>query len=249
MLIFGICGGVFVLNAFVMLCIRDFPRNYGRTDNAQRVNLGEYLKNFVRLWKADKNFRQLMYCRMFYVLGLMGSALFVLFGMNYASLTPRQASAMLYYQVAGQVVGGYLWILLCKKYGNNFQMVSVFCIPILTGLLGVLVHFFGREINLVWCIAAMVFMSGAYMGGWLGINNRMIDIVEPADRTQYLVMNSLIQFPFSLAAYFAGLAAEIWSFLPVFVAIGLSGLAGLWLSAYLYKNRDSIQVKVEVPDT
>ena len=91
----------------------------------------------------------------------------------------------------------------------------------------------------------MVLLSGMYTSAWIGIANRVIDIVEPAERTNYLVMQSLLQFPFTFAAYFAGLAAELWSFLPVFAAIGLCGLTGFGLSAKLYRERDRIEAKVE----
>ncbi len=245
-IIFGLSGLVFSINAFVLRFIRDFPRNKGRRINAPRTALGPYLANFVQLWRADRNFRRLMYCRMLYVLGMMGAALYVLFGLQYANLTSGQASAMLYLQVGGQVAGGFLWAQLCRRKGNNFQIVCSFLVPILIALLGAFAHFAGRTgANLVWAVGLMVLLSGMYTSAWVGISNRMIDIVEPADRTHYLVMQSLIQFPFTFSAYLAGLAAEIWSYLPVFAAMGISGLMGLLLSLKLFRERNSIPLRVE----
>lgn len=245
-IIFGLCGLVFASNAVVLYFIKDLPRNRGRKVNAGQASVRSYLGNFLRLWRADGNCRNLMRCRVLYVLATMGSSLLVLFGKGYAGLTDVQASAMLYLQVGGQVIGGFLWAQLCRRKGNNFQIMFSFGVPLAIALLGAFTHFAGKTgINLVGSIGAMVLLSGMYTSAWIGIANRVIDIVEPAERTNYLVMQSLLQFPFTFAAYFAGLAAELWSFLPVFAAIGLCGLTGFGLSAKLYRERDRIEAKVE----
>ena len=242
----GLCGLVFASNAVVLYFIKDLPRNRGRKVNAGQASVRSYLGNFLRLWRADGNYRNLMGCRVLYVLATMGSSLLVLFGKGYAGLTDVQASAMLYLQVGGQVVGGFLWGPALQAQGKqlpNYVQLWRSAGHRPAGRLHPLRRKTGA--NLVWSIGAMVLLSGMYTSAWIGIANRVIDIVEPAERTNYLVMQSLLQFPFTFAAYFAGLAAELWSFLPVFAAIGLCGLTGFGLSAKLYRERDRIEAKVE----
>lgn len=247
-LIFGMCGAVFVVNFFFLLQIKDLPSNKAKPVPPRRkIPLPEYFRNFVVLWKADGNYRRLMLTRVLYVLAISTSSLIVLFGMSSGGITAQQASSMLYLQVAGQVVGGLVWAQIGKHLGNNAIIIGSQAIPVVVAGIGIAVHFAGASGGTFFVpVAIMVFLSSMNVGSMMGYNNRVIDIVEPKDRTGYLVMQGVIQFPFTFGAYLAGLAADLWDYLPVFAATLLIGAAGLVIAIRLYIGRNKVAAKVEL---
>ena len=110
--IFGLCGLVYLINLGALYLIRDFPRE--PVKKQPHIRFIPYVKNFADLWRADGNFRRIMYGRILYVVSSMASSLLVLFGTAYGNLTATQASSMLYVQVLGQVAGGFGW---CGRRG------------------------------------------------------------------------------------------------------------------------------------
>ncbi len=243
--IFGMCGGVYFLNMFLLYGIRDFPRE--KIQHWERVRLVPYLRSFVELWRADGNFRRIMYGRILYVVSSMVSSLIVLFGSSRGNLTPTQVSSMLYIQVIGQIIGGFAWVRVTKKWGNTALMVISHVLPVLIAVLGIAVHFIGPATgrSCFGFVAVMVLMAGMNLSAWLGYAHRVIDTVDPKKRTGYLVLQSIIQFPFTFCSYFAGLAAEVFSFLPVFVAVLISSLAGIALTSHLHRTAQSTAIRVE----
>lgn len=246
--IFGLCGGFYFINMFMLLGIKDFPENVKPKQKFTPPKLIPYLKSFVVLWKADPNFRKIMYGRILYVISSMISALVVLFGTDYAGLTSSQISSMLYIQVIGQILGGFTWVTIVKKWGNTAVMICSHVLPFTIAILGVGVHFFspviGNTASFI-AVAAMVLLTGANLSSWTGYAQRIVDTVDPVKRTGYLILQSLIQFPFTFASYFAGLVAENFSFLPVFLAVAASSGAGLLLTTHLHRTAKSVEIRVE----
>ena len=198
-----------------------------------------------------------MYGRILYVVSSMASSLLVLFGTAYGNLTATQASSMLYVQVLGQVAGGFCWVQVTRRWGNTALMMISHAIPVTVALIGVGVHFAAPATGVSCAIPVgiMVFLSGMNISAWLGFAHRVIDTVDPAKRTGYLVLQSLAQFPFTFASYLAGMVAERFSYLPVFVAILLSSGAGLVLTGspqraqhrHPRRNLGRVRGKITVP--
>ncbi|MBQ3864257.1 MAG: hypothetical protein II781_00215 [Clostridia bacterium] len=246
--IFGLCGGVYLVNMVVLYFIRDFPRK--EKPVVPKVRFIPYLRSFVVLWKADGNFRKIMYARILYVISMMISALIVLYGTTHANLTPGEASSMLYLQVIGQIIGGFTWVQITKRWGNTFLMMISHILPILIASLGI-ISFFVASATGKSCfpfIAVMVVMTGMNLSAWLGYAHRVIDTVDPNKRTGYLVLQSLLQFPFTFFSYFAGILAEKVSFLPVFMIVLISSLAGLALTFSLHRSAGQTAILVETAE-
>lgn len=243
--IFGLCGLVYLINLGALYLIRDFPRE--PVKKQPHIRFIPYVKNFADLWRADGNFRRIMYGRILYVVSSMASSLLVLFGTAYGNLTATQASSMLYVQVLGQVAGGFCWVQVTRRWGNTALMMISHAIPVTVALIGVGVHFAAPATGVSCAIPVgiMVFLSGMNISAWLGFAHRVIDTVDPAKRTGYLVLQSLAQFPFTFASYLAGMVAERFSYLPVFVAILLSSGAGLALTGSLHRSARSTAIRVE----
>ena len=191
-----------------------------------------------------------MFARILYVVSMMISALIVLYGTTHANLTPKQASSMLYVQVIGQIIGGYAWVQVTKKLGNTFLMMISHVLPILIAILGIISFFIASATgnSCFAFIVLMVLFSGMNLSAWLGYAHRVIDTVEPEKRTGYLVLQSLLQFPFTFCSYFAGILAEKVSFLPVFIIVLCSSLVGLGLTGSLHASAGKTAILVETAD-
>ena len=155
---------------------------------------------------------------------------------------------MLYIQVIGQILGGFTWVTVVKKWGNTAVMICSHILPFSIALIGVGVHFLSPVISNTASfigITAMVLLTGANLSSWTGYAQRIVDTVDPAQRTGYLILQSLIQFPFTFASYFAGLVAENFTFLPVFLAVVVSSGAGLVLTTHLHRTAKNVEIRVE----
>ena len=101
--------------------------------------------------------------------------------------------------IIGQIIGGFTWVQITKRWGNTFLMMISHILPILIASLGI-ISFFVASATGKSCfpfIAVMVVMTGMNLSAWLGYAHRVIDTVDPNKRTGYLVLQSLLQFPFT----------------------------------------------------
>ncbi len=236
-LIFGCCAAVFTVNALVLRMLKDAPPA-SPVDAPPPRSFSRYVGNFFVLWKASRDFRHIMYGRLLFNGGIMATTLLLLFGKREMGLSPTQVSTMIYIQIAGQLAGGLFWGTLNRLIGNPKTMLLSNIPTVLVGALGVALYFLNGSIPPFWPVAFMIFIGSSQAVSYMGFTNSIFDRVPKEHFPAYIVLQNLTLLPFTALPYFAGLIAQELSFLPLFVLVGVLGIAGtVYCAGYVRQTR------------
>ncbi|NJD04066.1 MAG: MFS transporter [Ruminiclostridium sp.] len=239
--LFGCGGFIALLSAISMMSVRDFAR---KTDCKYETLIGRLRRLPGYLFK-NKEFVNINIVQVISFFNGMLVPLLILFCKDTFNLGTSEVSTLIYVQIAGTLAGGILWGNISHYLGNKYAVMISQIIGF--GINGMALAFIalkplGVHFLLLWLIA---FMSGLYMGSWLGFLNYIIDVTTEEDRTIYLVINSVITFPFALLYYFAGLAASRLGFLPVFTIASVFAIGAVIMS-FTLKSPEQIEALKQV---
>lgn len=226
-ILFGLAGLVLLISAFAMSFAKDLPE---RVIKKERVRLTEYFRKLPSYLKKNKNYSRMTIINIITHFSIMLFPITILFSQNTFNLSSHHVSTLIYLQLAGSLLGGYLWGTISHRISNKHVIIATQVTTLaMSGLciLSVLVYSTNIPYMLLYLIALL---TGVNMGCWLGFVNYTMDIVSEEDRPVYLVLNSIIIFPFTFLSYFAGIAADILGFVPLFIIGLIASFIGLLLS-------------------
>jgi len=236
-IIFGSAAIALIFSSFAMLFAKDLPRKV----SVEKVNHVHYYRQLPTYLRKNKDFAQMAIVRIFASVTGMISPFLILFGKNLFHLNVSQMSTLIYVQIIGGLLGGIVWGNISSRMGNKFvimisQMVGL-VLPILA--LGcLLLKGFSLPYFILWPI---VLANGMNMGSWLGYLNYTMDVVNEEERTIYLLLNSLITFPLTFLSYFAGILADHWGFVPLFMISGTTAIIAICLSYRLKSPQQMLE--------
>lgn len=232
-IVFGCASLLLIISAFVMLKTRDFPHPV----ETSPVDNWHFYRHLPRHLHLDANFRRLTVIRVLTTISGMIAPLLVLFGRTDYQLHADHISTLMSIQIAGGLVGGFLWRAVSVRFGHK----SVIWLAQINGLfIGglALVSWLLRGQAPFWLLLIpLVLVSGINVSNWVGFVNYTIDIASEENRTSYLLIGSIINFPLAILTFLTGVIADRFGFLPLFIIISLTAGAGLLLSRGLQTNR------------
>ena len=113
--LFGAAGAVLTLSALVMSFARDLPHPPQLAQQSPR----QYYRSLPRLLGRDRLFGKVVTIRSLSLVSLMLSPFIVLFGQERLDFAPQQVSTLVYLQIIGSLLGGWLWGQVSNRLGNQ----------------------------------------------------------------------------------------------------------------------------------
>lgn len=228
-IIFGLSGLSLLISAIAMAFVRDIPREISK----QKVNLIRYFSKLPGYFKKNNLYKEMVAVQI--ASNFVGTILpfVILFGKRVFQLNPTNISIFIYIQIIGTLAGGVFWGNMSHRFGNKYVILSSQIIGFILPFMGILSLFFTNILSPFLFLWPMALLTGINKGAWLGFANYNIDILDEAERPNYLVLNSVISFPLTFLSYFAGLAVELWGFTPLFVFTIFAAIFSILLSLRL----------------
>ena len=224
-IIFALAGGTLLLSVVFLAQFQDVPHP---SHPEQPVKTPKrYVEELVPLFRAHQGVRQVALSRCLYTLTLMALPVNYKFGQLHG-LTEYQLALLVYMPVAGRILSGLLWSQLSRLKGYPSTMLAAHALGLLSAAFNVLALVMGgmgRSVMLPLC-AAMVLVS-INSQGTNGFSQHMIAIVDEENRASYIVLLALVCAPMAFSSTLAGLIADNWGFLPVYVVVAVAALLGL----------------------
>jgi MFS family permease len=228
-IIFGCAAFFLTISSVCMFFTRDLPR----TASARPPSSMHYYSQMLTYLKKNKDFSRMVMIKILAVFSGMVAPFLILFGEKNFSLSPTQVSTLVYIQIAGGLVGGYIWGRISRRFSSRHVILTaqVFSAIILAcSLISFLIKGHGSFWPVMWLV---ILLNGMNMGSWIGIVNYIIDIVSEEDRTVYLLLSNLLTFPLTALAFLAGILIDITGFLPLFLISFAAAAAAVALSLRL----------------
>ena len=148
-------------------------------------------------------------------------------------LNPSQVATLVYFEMAGTVLGGVIWGNVSHRFGNKYVITA----SQITALALSLLVLFSRTLlgsstpfALLWFLSLM---TGINVAAWFGFLNYTIDIAGRETRSAYLVMTSIIAFPLAFLSFFAGLIADRIGLPSLFLFGGVAAAIAFLISLRL----------------
>ncbi|MCM8900963.1 MFS transporter [Caldicoprobacter algeriensis] len=216
-ILFGLSGILLLSSAVAMTFVKDSPRE----NSHKRINILEYYSTLPGYLNKNKAYRHMLATQLIGSLAGMILPFIILFGQNTFALSPNQVSTLIYIQIIGSLIGGLFWGNISHRLGNKYiiliSQIINFTLPSLA-LISLGLHKF---IPPLFFLVPMCVLGGINKGAWMGYTNYTIDITDEENRPVYFVLTSLITFPTTFLPYIAGIIADAWGFIPLFI-IGMA---------------------------
>lgn len=238
-IIFGSAGVLGLLSALCMLPLRDIPKNR----ILRPANLRSYFSQLPEKLSGNREFVKINVIQGISNLAGIIIPFIILFSKDTFNLDSSEVSTLVYIQILGNLVGGFIWANLSHRFGNKYSVMASQIIALLISVMSLIsLNFKGIGIPfvLLWLIT---FLNGIYMGSWAGFINYIIDVIDEENRTIYIFLNNLLMFPFTMLSYLAGIVASIFGFVPLFATSIAAGTATVILSTFLKSPRQLELIK------
>ena len=235
--LFGAAGAVLTLSALVMSFARDLPHPPQLAQQSPR----QYYRSLPRLLGRDRLFCKVVTIRSLSLVSLMLSPFIVLFGQERLGFAPQQVSTLVYLQIIGSLLGGWLWGQISNRLGNQQVILLSQSLALLLAGSALLLSLGVLPGVPVWLFAPLTLINGVNMAAWLGYMNYTIDIAAEAYRTHYLLISNLVTLPFTFLTLASGLVIQAAGYRPVFAV----SLAAAVLAVVLARRLPPPQGPVE----
>ncbi|HBM81797.1 MAG TPA: hypothetical protein DD426_13365 [Clostridiaceae bacterium] len=210
-MIFGIAG----IFSFMSGVCMSFARDNERKIDPDEIKMISYFKKLPLYIKSNKDYLNIVIIQLLSGFTGMIAPFVVLFCKDYFKLQPQGVSMLVYSQIIGALIGGYVWGELSRRIGNKYVVMVSQLVGLLIGAAAPLITGF----NLKAFSAAsfiMAFLNGIYAGCWLGFVNYIMDVVEEKLAPVYLTITNILTFPNTFLFYIAGIIAGKYGYIPIF---------------------------------
>jgi MFS family permease len=228
-ILFGSAALFLILAATAFSFTKDLPRTPGK----KIANPLHYYRQLPAYFGKNKDFARMAVVRMVGSVTTMISPLVILFGKTLFGLNPAQVSTLIYLQIVGSLVGGLVWGTISSRFGNKFVIMTSQVVGLTLPLLALgclMIKSLTIPYYILWII---VLGNGMLKGSWLGYMNYTMDVSSEDNRTVFLLLNSLITFPLTFLSFIAGIIADHWGFVPLFILSAVAAVTAICLSTRL----------------
>lgn len=160
-------------------------------------------------------------------------------------LKEKEMSNLIYIKIIGSILGGYMFANISERWGNKYAIVIVQVVKFFIPALALLSIAFGGIGYLVILIYTAVFLTGIFLGGVaMGFTSYRIDITREEERSNYMVLQSIITFPFAFLKYFAGIGSDKLGFSLLFIICISASIVATALSFKLKSRKQLKELNV-----
>jgi len=229
--IFVISGLIFLISLVFIRMVRD-PNP---VTEPVKPDLRRYYAKMPELIKRSKPLQRALVARIPGYIGFSTITFVVVFGVSVLDLTDAQISWLVYSQIVGSLIGGYVLGEASRLFGNKVVILMCNSGVLLTLGMAVVLAFF-PSLGYLWLIAVCVFAS-IWQSNWLGYFSYILDIAPREDRPAFQVIGGCVGIPFSFIGYAIGATIDAWGYVPAFIAGGIAALATILLSTRLLSRK------------
>ena len=225
-IIFGGAAIALTLSSVAMTYSRDLPHEI----EAVRPKPLQYYKKLPVYFRRHPDFIQVVVIRVLSIVVFMIAPFIIIFGQDRLALPSEAVSTLIYIQMIGSLLGGFIWGRISRRYGNHRVIQFSQIMGLLLAVSMATVSLAGWLTVPAYLLWPLVLINGINMASWIGFMNHTIDIVSEEERTIYLLISNLMTFPFTFLAFLAGLVVHQFGYRPIFIAGSLAAGAAVWLA-------------------
>jgi MFS family permease len=222
-IIFGCAVVVMALSSIAMTFSRDLPRKV----TLEKPNHFHYYRQMPDYVRRHPLFAQLVLTRILSIIAAMVAPFVILFCQDLLSLAPKDVSTLIVIQIIGSLLGGFVWGKVSHRLGNHRVIQFSQSLGLLLALTVILLILLPHWIMPVYLLWPLVLVNGVNMAAWIGFLSYTIDIVQPEERTVYMLISNLMTFPFAFLAFLAGIIAQSFGYAPIFVISAIAACAAV----------------------
>jgi hypothetical protein len=222
-IIFGSAVVVMALSSIAMTFSRDLPRKVTQ----EKPNHLHYYRQMPDYVRRHPLFAQLALTRILSIIAAMVAPFVILFCQDLLSLAQKDVSTLIVIQIIGSLLGGFVWGKVSHRLGNHRVIQFSQFLGLLLALTVILLTLLPRWVMPVYLLWPLVLVNGVNMAAWIGFLSYTIDIVQPEERTVYMLISNLMTFPFAFLAFLAGIIAQSFGYAPIFVISALAACAAV----------------------
>lgn len=241
-IIFGGAAVALTISAVVMTYARDLPHPI----ESVRPRHLEYYKKLPAYFRCHPDFIQLVVIRVLSIITYMIAPFVILFGQERLNFPPEAISTLIYIQMIGSLLGGFIWGRVSRRFGNHRVILIAQILGLLLAVCMVILSLTSLQAVPVYLLWPLVLINGINMASWPGFMNHTIDIVNEEERTIYLLISNLTTFPFTFLAFLAGIVVNQFGYRPIFIVSSLAAVAAVWL-AFRLKPANAANLSQRTP--
>ena len=236
-LVSGVIMGASVVPAFFIREHEGEPQK-GRS-------LASYARKSLKLLRED-DFRKAVYVRLIIGMALAMHPFYMRYGKESCGADwERMLGWMLAAQALSRAVGGAVMGALADRFGNRLVIRMVSLLVVLRPLYAL---FAGKAaVAHPWVYVSVYALLGLILPGMPVTGNYILELSTPERQPDYIgALNTCLMLNV-LAAPVAGIAADIFGYEALLVALAVAALPGVWVSLRLREPRERLRVKIESP--
>jgi MFS family permease len=229
--IFVISGVIFLTSLFFIRMVKD-P---SPITMPKKPDVRSYYAKIPELIKRSKPLQHALIARIPGYIGFSTITFLVVFGANVLNISDAQISWLVYSQIVGSLIGGYVLGEASRRMGNKAVILMCnFGVLLTLGMAVSLAYY--PALGYIWLITVCAFAS-LWQNNWLGYFNYFLDIAPREDRPAFQVIGGCIGLPFSFVGYALGAAIDEWGFVTAFVAGGVAAVVTIFASVRLLSRK------------
>lgn len=235
-LLFGISGLALTLSASMMLMVKDAPEK----KKALIKPYFEWYKHLPSYFMKSKLYRRALLIDFLYRIGAVMLPFIIIYGQTVLNITPDQKSNLLLIQTMGVLFGGFVWGWVSHNKGNKWVMAASHVLGLIIPSALFIAKALSDTINIMVILYPLVVLAGMMVCAWLGYVNYVVDVIDPADRQIYLVLNTVATLPLALLPWLAGWIADSYGFMPILITAIAACILGLIFALSLHNPIHSL---------
>ena len=231
-------GTIFIISSAILLISLIFiamVKDPKPSHSLKKPSFRKYYAGIPALIKRNKHLRRAVIARIPGYIGFSTITFLVVFGSNVLDITAAQISWLVYAQIVGALIGGYVLGEVSRIFGNKAVIILCNAGVLVTLTMAVILAFF-PSLGYVWLLAACTFAS-VWFNHWLGYFNYFLDIAPRDDRPAFQVIGNCIGIPFSFIGYFVGFTIDRWGFAFAFIIGGAAAVITILASLRLLSRK------------
>jgi len=231
-------GAIFLIGGIILISSIIFVRMFKDPSPItvpEKPGFRKYYSKMPALIKQSKPLQHAIIARIPGYIGFSTITFIVVFGRYVLDITNAQVSWLVYSQLIGTLIGGYLLGEVSRRFGN--KTVIIMCnvgVLVTLGMAISLAYF--PALGYVWLFILCAFAS-IWMNQWLGFFNYLLDIAPRENRPAFQVIGSCIGIPFSFIGYAIGATIDKWGYITAFTVGTIAAIVSILASLKLLSKK------------
>jgi len=225
-------GGIILLSSVIFVRMLKDP---SPITVPEKPGFRKYYSKLPALIKQSKPLQHAIISRIPGYIGFSTITFIVVFGRYVLEITNAQVSWLVYSQLIGTLIGGYILGEASRRFGN--KTVIIMCnvgVLVTLGMAIALAYF--PALGYIWLFSLCAFAS-IWMNQWLGYFNYFLDIAPRVNRPAYQVIGSCIGIPFSFIGYAIGATIDKWGYITAFIIGIIAAVVSILVSFKLLSKK------------